>query len=83
MGIWGVHDTIAPLRVPNHVWVTFLQRKPGRNRYWILPTADHYPQCDAPRQLADVIRVTVAGGDIVLQTIGDQPDGAVLVDQTG
>lgn len=81
--IWGVHDTIAPLRVPNHVWVTFLQRKPGRNRYWILPTADHYPQCDAPRQLADVIRVTVAGGDIVLQTIGDQPDGAVLVDQTG
>lgn len=78
--VWGLHDTIAPLRVPTHVWLTYLQHKQGRNRFWILPSADHYPQCDAPRQLADVIRATVADGTIGLTTLGDAPDGAVLVD---
>ncbi|MFY2859000.1 alpha/beta fold hydrolase, partial [Mycobacterium sp. THU-M104] len=46
--VWGLHDSIAPLRVPNHVWHTYLKNKPGRNRYWVVPTADHYLQCDAP-----------------------------------
>lgn len=80
--VWGVHDNVAPLRVANFVWHTFLRDKPGRNRYWILPTADHYLQCDAPRQLAQVVRLTAAGDEIALQTLGDEPDGAVLIDQT-
>lgn len=80
--VWGVHDTIAPLRVATHVWQSFVKDKPGRNSYWILPTADHYPQCDAPKQLADVVRVTVAGGDVAIQTLGNTPDGAVLVDRS-
>ena len=79
--VWGVHDTVAPLRVPNHVWQTYLKDKPGRNRYWVLPTADHYLQCDAPGQLAQIIRVTTEGADLALQTLGDDPGGAVLVDQ--
>lgn len=81
--VWGVHDTVAPLRVPNHVWHTYLKHKPGRNRYWVLPTADHYLQCDAPEQLAQIIRLTAEGSDIALQTLGDQPGGAVLIDQSG
>jgi pimeloyl-ACP methyl ester carboxylesterase len=80
--VWGVHDNVSPLRVPNHVWQTYLENKPGRNRYWVLPTADHYLQCDAPAQLAQIIRLTAEGSDIALQTLGNQPDGAVLVDQS-
>jgi pimeloyl-ACP methyl ester carboxylesterase len=81
--VWGVHDNVAPLRVPNHVWQTYLKNKPGRNRYWVIPGADHYLQCDAPGQLAQIVRLTARGDDIPLQTLGNQPDGAVLVDQSG
>ncbi|KMO84053.1 MAG: alpha/beta hydrolase [Mycolicibacterium rufum] len=81
--IWGLHDSVAPLRVANHVWQTYLRSKPGRNRYWVVPGADHYLQCDAPAELAQIIRLTMADGPVDLQTIGDRPDGAVLVDQSG
>ena len=80
--VWGVHDAVAPLRVPNHVWQTYIKNKPGRNRYFVVPTADHYLQCDAPAQLAQIIRQTVDSAEIALQTLGDQPDGAVLIDQS-
>ena len=58
--VWGLHDDVSPVRVANYVWQEFLRDKPGRNRYWILPTADHYLQCDAPAQLAQVVRLTAA-----------------------
>jgi pimeloyl-ACP methyl ester carboxylesterase len=80
--VWGIHDNVAPLRVPNHIWQAYLKQKPGRNRYWVIPGADHYVQCDAPEQLAQIVRLTVQGEDIPLQTLGNQPDGAVLVDQS-
>jgi pimeloyl-ACP methyl ester carboxylesterase len=79
--VWGVHDNVSPVRVANYVWQEFLRNKPGRNRYWILPTADHYLQCDAPAQLAQVVRLTSGAESTTLRTLGDQPDGAVLVDQ--
>jgi len=78
--VWGLHDNVAPLRVPNHVWQTYLKNKPGTNRYWVVPGADHYVQCDAPAQVAEIVRLTARGGDVSLQTLGNQPDGAVLVD---
>ncbi|OBI35547.1 alpha/beta fold hydrolase [Mycobacterium colombiense] len=81
--VWGVHDNVSPVRVPNYVWQTYLKHKPGRNRYWVVPGADHYLQCDAPGQLAQIVRLTAKGDDIPLQTLGNQPDGAVLVDQSG
>jgi pimeloyl-ACP methyl ester carboxylesterase len=80
--VWGVHDNVSPVRVPNYVWQTYLKNKPGRNRYWVVPHADHYVQCDAPEQLAQIVRLTAGGDDIKLQTLGNQPDGAVLVDQS-
>jgi pimeloyl-ACP methyl ester carboxylesterase len=80
--VWGVHDNVSPLRVPNHVWQAYLKDKPGRNRYWVVPSADHYLQCDTPGQLAQIVRLTAQGEDISLQTLGTQP-GAVLVDQSG
>lgn len=80
--IWGLHDAVAPLRVANHVWQTYVKPKPGRNHYWVVPTADHYVQCDAPAELAQIIRMTTDGADIDLQTLGNRPDGAVLVDRS-
>ena len=80
--VWGLHDNVSPVRVANFVWQKFLKDKPGRNRYWILPTADHYLQCDAAAQLAHVVRLTAAAEPTALCTLGDRPDGAVLVDQT-
>jgi pimeloyl-ACP methyl ester carboxylesterase len=79
--VWGIHDNVAPLRVPNYVWQTYLKTKPGRNRYWLVPSADHYLQCDAPGQLAQIVRLTASGEEIGLQTLGNRPDGAVLMDQ--
>jgi pimeloyl-ACP methyl ester carboxylesterase len=80
--VWGLHDDVSPVRVANYVWQEFLRNKPGQNRYWILPTADHYLQCDAPAQLAHVVRLTAAAEPTSLRTLDDRPDGAVLVDQT-
>jgi pimeloyl-ACP methyl ester carboxylesterase len=80
--VWGLHDNVAPVRVANYVWQEFLRDKPGLNRYWILPSADHYLQCDAPAQLADVVRLTTSPEATSLCTVGDWPAGAVLVDQT-
>jgi pimeloyl-ACP methyl ester carboxylesterase len=80
--VWGLHDNVAPVRVANYVWQEFLRNKPGLNRYWILPSADHYLQCDAPAQVADIVRRTAAAEPTSLGTIGDWPAGAVLVDQT-
>jgi pimeloyl-ACP methyl ester carboxylesterase len=80
--VWGMHDNVSPVRVANYVWQEFLRNKPGRNRYWILPTADHYLQCDAPAQLAQVIRLTASDELTSLRTLDDKPGGAVLVDQT-
>lgn len=80
--IWGLHDGVAPLRVANHVWQTYIKPKPGRNRYWVVPGADHYVQCDAPGELAKIIRLTALGTAIDLQTLGDRPEGAVLVDRS-
>ncbi len=80
--VWGLHDNVSPVRVANYVWQEFLRNKPGLNRYWILPSADHYLQCDAPAQVADVVRLTAADEPTSLGTIGDWPAGAVLIDQT-
>jgi len=80
--VWGLHDNVSPVRVPNFVWQQFLKDKPGRNRYWIVPGADHYLQCDAPQQLAQIVRLTAQGDDLALQTLGERADGAVLVDQS-
>ena len=80
--VWGLHDNVSPVRVANFVWQEFLKDKPGRNRYWILPTADHYLQCDAPHNWRKLCGSRRPPSRRSLRTLGDGPDGAVLVDQT-
>ena len=61
--VWGLYDTVAPLRVANHVWSTFLARKPGTNEFWLLPRANHYLQNDQPGEFAEVIRTSISGAE--------------------
>jgi pimeloyl-ACP methyl ester carboxylesterase len=65
--VWGLHDNISPVRVANYGWQAFLNHKPGTNRYWIVPSADHYLQSDAPGQLAQIVRLTCEGAAIALR----------------
>ena len=58
--IWGLHDTVAPPRVANHIWDTYLSTKPGDNSFWYLPAANHYLQDDAPEGFAAVVRAVLA-----------------------
>lgn len=53
--VWGLYDTVAPLRVAAHIWNAYLATKPGENEFWLLPRANHYLQHDQPREFADVV----------------------------
>jgi pimeloyl-ACP methyl ester carboxylesterase len=46
--IWGLLDTVSPPRVAMHVWNEFIMFKPGRNRFYVIPGANHYLQVDRP-----------------------------------
>jgi pimeloyl-ACP methyl ester carboxylesterase len=46
--LWGVNDTVSPPRVANHIWDEYLMLKPGINRFYLLPDANHYLQVDRP-----------------------------------
>jgi pimeloyl-ACP methyl ester carboxylesterase len=53
--VWGLYDTVAPLRVASHVWEHYVATKPGENEFWLLPGANHYLQHDQPDEFADVV----------------------------
>ena len=58
--IWGLCDTVAPLRVAAHVWDNYLVNKPGANEFWVLPRANHYLQNDQPREFVAVLEATLS-----------------------
>jgi pimeloyl-ACP methyl ester carboxylesterase len=53
--IWGMNDPVSPPRVPLHAWDDFLMFKPGRNRMYLVPDANHYIQNDRPHALVAAI----------------------------
>jgi pimeloyl-ACP methyl ester carboxylesterase len=53
--VWGVYDTVSPPRVANHVWHEYLMQRPGRNRLYYIPDANHYSQVDQPAAYAQVV----------------------------
>ena len=79
--VWGLYDTVSPIRVANHVWLNHLATKPGDNRYWILPEANHYLQHDQPEQFAAVVRAAL--GRSAPPPPGPSPTehGALFVDR--
>jgi pimeloyl-ACP methyl ester carboxylesterase len=58
--VWGLYDLVAPVRVANYIWDTYLATKPGANEFWLLPRANHYLQNDQPREFAEVVSAALA-----------------------
>lgn len=58
--VWGLYDTVSPLRVAAHVWNNYLVTKPGDNEFWLLPRANHYLQNDQPREFAQVLEAALS-----------------------
>ncbi len=53
--IWGVYDTVSPPRVASYVWNQYLMLKPGSNRLYFIPDANHYLQVDRPDAFVKVL----------------------------
>ena len=53
--IWGLCDTVSPPRVASYVWNQFLMLKPGGNRLYFIPDANHYLQADRPDAFVNVL----------------------------
>ena len=68
--IWGLCDAVAPPRVASFVWNEYLMRKPGGNRLYFIPDANHYLQLDRPDAFVQVL-------DHALQPADGQQPGAL------
>jgi pimeloyl-ACP methyl ester carboxylesterase len=53
--IWGLYDTVSPPRVASYVWNHYLMFKPGGNRLYFVPDANHYLQVDRPDAFVKVL----------------------------
>ena len=60
--VWGLLDTVNPVRIANHVWSTYLNDRPVESSFWYMPTAGHYPQRDQPEEMAKLVRLVLTGG---------------------
>jgi pimeloyl-ACP methyl ester carboxylesterase len=79
--IWGVNDTVSPVRVAMVVWARFLMGKPGGNAFYVIPGANHYLQNDRPNALvAAVLHALAADTPSPPGAIGADRDSPVLVD---
>jgi pimeloyl-ACP methyl ester carboxylesterase len=81
--IWGVYDTIAPVRVATHVWHQHLMFKPGRNALYLIPGANHYLQNDRPDAFVEtLLHALDSADDAAPGALGDALDAPVLVDRS-
>ena len=51
----GPRDTVSPPRVASYVWNEYLMLKPGGNRLYFIPDANHYLQADRPDAFVTVL----------------------------
>jgi pimeloyl-ACP methyl ester carboxylesterase len=59
--LWGLQDTVNPVRISQYVWSTYLNERPAPSSYWLLPLAAHYPQRESPEAVAKVVRLALEG----------------------
>ena len=76
--VWGLYDTVSPLRVAAHVWDAFLAQKPGANEFWLLPRANHYLQNDQPQEFVEVIEQLAVGEPPRARGAQRRPRGAAV-----
>ncbi len=81
--IWGLSDTVSPVRVATYVWHEHLMLKPGRNALYVIPGANHYLQNDRPdafvQSLAHALQ---ADDDATPGALDGEPGAPVLVDRS-
>ena len=58
---WGILDRPNPVRIAHHIWMEYLNNREVESSFWLLPTAAHYPQLDAPSGVATVVRACLSG----------------------
>ena len=71
--IWGLYDTVSPPRVASYVWNEYLMLKPGGNRLYFIPDANHYLQVDRPDAFVTVLHHA-------LEPAGVQEPGALAAE---
>jgi pimeloyl-ACP methyl ester carboxylesterase len=81
--IWGLYDAVSPPRVASYVWNEYLMRKPGANRLYFIPGANHYLQVDRPEAFVQVLGHALRPADGQQPGALDAAPGApILVDQS-
>src|SRR5262249_60292426 len=80
--IWGLNDTVSPVRVPAFVWDHHLMLKPGRNRLYFIPEANHYLQNDRPDALVETVAHALDAPDPGPGPINLTPAAPLLVDSS-
>ena len=59
--LWGLSDSVNPVRISHHVWDTYLNDREAQSSFWVLPTAAHYPQRESPEEVAKIVRMALTG----------------------
>jgi pimeloyl-ACP methyl ester carboxylesterase len=81
--IWGLNDAVSPPRVASYVWHEHIMRKPGRNRLYLIPDANHYVQLDRPDAFAQVLEHALHPADDQHPgALGAGPGAPILVDSS-
>lgn len=81
--IWGLDDTVSPPRVASYVWNEYLMLKPGSNRLYFIPDANHYLQADRPDAFVKVLLHALEPADDDRPgAIGTGPGAPLLVDSS-
>ncbi len=81
--IWGVYDTVSPIRVATHVWHEHLMFKPGRNALYLIPGANHYLQNDRPDAFVEtVLHALDSPDDAAPGALSEAVDAPILVDRS-
>jgi len=79
--IWGLYDTVSPPRVASYVWNQYLMLKPGGNRLYFIPDANHYLQADRPDAFVKVLLHALGpADDHGPGPLGPEPGAPLLVD---
>jgi pimeloyl-ACP methyl ester carboxylesterase len=81
--IWGVYDTVSPIRVATYVWHQHLMFKPGRNALYLIPGAYHYLQNDRPdAYVQTLLHALDSPDDAAPGALNEAVDAPVLVDRS-
>jgi pimeloyl-ACP methyl ester carboxylesterase len=81
--IWGMNDPVSPVRVAAYAWDSFLMLKPGANRFYLVPGANHYVQNDRPDAVAAALRHALDPASATVPgPIDPAPGAPVLVDRS-